>query len=120
MNGRRQALGRRGEDEAARYLVERGYVILERNFRRPVGEIDIIARHGGTLVFVEVRARSTDDFGLPQESVDRRKKSRLRRAAACYLADRGGAGGPLRFDVLALKFDARGKLVHLEHIENAF
>ncbi|WP_194174867.1 YraN family protein [Desulfofundulus thermobenzoicus] len=116
----RKTLGRRGEDDASRYLVSKGYRLVQRNFRCPAGEIDIIALDGRTMVFVEVRCRSTDSFGLPQESVGRQKQAKLRLAARHYLAAAGGHIGPLRFDVLALKYGPGQRLERLEHIRNAF
>jgi putative endonuclease len=117
---RRKARGRKGEEEAARYLAGQGYCLLERNFRCPHGEMDIIALDGRTLVFVEVRSRATDNFGLPQESVGRQKQARLRRVARYYLAASGGHRGPVRFDVLAIKYGLNGRVEFLEHIKNAF
>ena len=120
MTLRRQALGRRGEEEAARYLAGLGYRVVERNFRCPEGEIDLIVLDGSVLVFVEVRSRSTDTFGLPQESVTGRKQKKVRRVAGHYLSLSGGHRGPLRFDVLAVKLGRTGELEGLEHIKNAF
>ncbi|MBR5997800.1 MAG: YraN family protein, partial [Deltaproteobacteria bacterium] len=85
MTGARQALGRWGEDLAAAYLQQRGMVILERNFRGKRGEVDIIARDGGDLVFVEVKTRRSDTFGTPQEAVNRRKQMQILHVAEIYL-----------------------------------
>lgn len=120
MTVRRQALGRRGEEEVVRYLTGQGYRLVKRNFCCPAGEIDIIAMDGKTLVFVEVRSRSSENFGLPQESVNWRKQAKLRLVARHYLAIIGGYRGQVRFDVLALKYGSRGRLEHLKHIQNAF
>ncbi len=116
----RKIQGRKGEDDAARYLTERGYQLLKRNFRCPYGEVDIIALDGPVLVFVEVRSRSTENYGLPQESITEEKRSRLRRTARYYLAASGGHRGPVRFDVLAIKYKRNGQMEFLEHIKNAF
>lgn len=98
----RQLLGRRGEDLAVAELGRRGYAILERRFRTRHGEIDIVAEHEGTLVFVEVKARAGAEFGTAAEAVTRRKQLQLAAMAAEYLARKGGAGRPCRFDVVAI------------------
>jgi putative endonuclease len=101
------------ERRAAHYLERRGYGILERNLRTPVGEIDLVAVDRGTLVFVEVKARGSGEWGLAREFVDRRKQRRLMRAASLYAAQRG-FDQPMRFDVVAFEGAA------MEHIEAAF
>jgi putative endonuclease len=118
--GPRAERGRKGEEEAAAYLARCGYEIVARNYRCPWGEVDIIAREGGTLVFVEVRSRTSLAFGLPEESVDARKRARLRRAARHYLYSCGGPGGGCRFDVVALLWDPRGGIRELRHFKNAW
>jgi putative endonuclease len=95
--------GRRAEALAAAFLAARGLAIVERNFRCRRGEIDIIARDGETLVFVEVRLRSRSDFGGAAASITPVKRARITAAAALYLA-RLGRSPPCRFD--ALLFDA--------------
>jgi len=99
----RQRLGRAGEASAARFLESRGFRIIARNVRADRVEIDLVARRGALLVFVEVKSRSSDRHGSPAEAVDRRKQQRLRRGARAWLAS-----GPaiargyrrLRFDVV--------------------
>ena len=81
----RQSLGKRGEDLACAELEKRGYVIVDRRFRTRCGELDIVARDGGVLVFVEVKARSGGNFGTPFESVTWQKRQRLSQMAASYL-----------------------------------
>ncbi len=103
-------LGRRGEEAAARHLEARGYRLLERGFRSRAGEIDIVAEDRGTLVFVEVKARSSLACGRPSEAVGWRKRAHLLRAASLYLLDRGGADRPCRFDVVEVVEDAVGRL----------
>jgi len=98
----RQALGRIGEDLAAGALVARGYAILERRFTTEHGDIDIIAEDAGTLVFVEVRARATAEFGNAAESVTDAKKRQVARLAREYLALRQITNRPCRFDVVAI------------------
>lgn len=98
----RQLLGRVGEEIAARALLARGYAIVERRYRTEYGEIDIVAEDGETLVFVEVRARATAEFGTAAESVTEGKKRKVSRMAADYLARRHVADRPCRFDVVAI------------------
>ena len=101
----RQAFGMSGEDLAAAELARRGYAILERRYRTRFGEIDIIARDGPALVFVEVKARATRAFGGAAAAVTPIKQRRVRQMAVDYLARRRLAGSPCRFDVVAIDFD---------------
>ena len=99
-----KALGAQGEDLAVRFLKKKGFKIIERNFHCPAGEIDLVAREGDTLVFVEIKARSSSDFGLPQDAVDRFKQQKIIQAARTYLAQhRLGEEIPARFDVVAIR-----------------
>ena len=98
----RQQLGIRGEDLAVAELTARGYAILERRYRTRYGEIDVIAADGETIVFVEVRARATAEFGTAAESVTRAKQRQLASMAVDYLARRRLASRPCRFDVVAI------------------
>jgi putative endonuclease len=99
----RQEAGARAEEVAARFLAAQGLEIIARNFRTRLGEIDVVARDGGTLVFVEVRLRTREDFGGALESIDERKQSRIARAANGYLGARGGREPPCRFDVITVE-----------------
>jgi putative endonuclease len=100
---RRQQLGRRAEQLAAEFLAAQGLEILERNYRRRLGELDIIARTKGVLVIAEVRTRSSDAFGGAAASVNRGKQRRIVRAAAQLLQERPDlARLPVRFDVLVV------------------
>jgi putative endonuclease len=95
--------GRGAEDAAARYLEARGLTVLARNYRTRAGELDLVAREGRCLVFVEVRARRSGAFGTPAETVGARKRARLVAAAAHYLqASAGAHPPPCRFDVLSV------------------
>ncbi|HXX57941.1 MAG TPA: YraN family protein [Thermodesulfovibrionales bacterium] len=109
--------GIKGEELAVRFLRKKGYRILRKNFRSPVGEIDIIAEEGKTIVFVEVKTRTDDSFGHPFEAVDTRKKEKLRRAALSYLKQ-CKEELPSRFDVLSIEMD--GGKSRIEHIIDAF
>ncbi|MCR4398384.1 MAG: YraN family protein [Firmicutes bacterium] len=116
-----RAVGRAGEDAAAEELTRRGYVILERNWRCRFGEIDMVAEHRGTLVFVEVKSRGSVRFGSGAEAVDARKQRRLVRLARAYLCGRGRAGldTPCRFDVVAVDMSRPGR-PGIDVIEDAF
>lgn len=120
MTRKRQVLGRTGEEIAARYLQKLGYTIIQRNFSCRLGELDIVARDGRALVIVEVRTRSSNIFGMAQESVVYRKQAKVRQVAMYYLKSSSYGDVPVRFDVLAIKLGSDNKLEHLEHIKNAF
>lgn len=115
----RRALGRQGEDLAARHLRRLGYSILERNVRTALGEIDLIARQGDLLIFVEVKTKKTGAFTPPELSVDRRKQRKLASLALEYLARKGGERWGCRFDVVAVTLPPGGRPEVL-HIRDAF
>ncbi len=98
----RQTLGKLGEDLACAELERRGYAVLARRYRTRTGEIDIVARDGDTLVFVEVKARADEACGQPGEAVTPSKQRRLARMALDYLARLPAAPGPCRFDVVGV------------------
>jgi len=104
----RQALGISGEDLACAELRRRGYEILERRYRTRFGEIDIIAKDGDTVVFVEVKARLTDDFGGAAAAVTAWKQRRIAAMAVDYLARRRLHDCPCRFDVVAVDIEEAG------------
>ncbi|MCL1805235.1 MAG: ribonuclease HII [Clostridiales bacterium] len=116
----RKIMGRQAEDAAAAWLAAGGMRILERNYRCRIGEVDIIGQMGGVLVFVEVRSRSRVDRGLPAESVDYRKRQKLRRVAAWYLQERGRGDSPCRFDVLSLLYGENRSAAQIQWIKDAF
>ena len=118
MTERRQALGKYGEDLACRELERRGYAILERRYRCRAGEIDVIARHGETLVFVEVKAREDAEFGDGADAITRWKQRHLVLAATDYLVRHGGLEQRCRFDVVAIRLD--GGRPAIDVYENAF
>ena len=97
-----QEAGSRAEEIAARFLAENGLAIVARNFRTRMGEIDVIARDGATLVFVEVRLRTREDYGGALESIDAAKRRRVVAAANGYLATLGREP-PCRFDVVTVE-----------------
>lgn len=120
MTEKRRQRGLLGENAAVFFLKEKGYIILERNFSCNLGEIDLIARDGGTFVFVEVKTRTSLAFGAPQESVDQRKQYRLSRLASYYVNRYNLGGQACRFDVIAVMLDREDKVISIEHIKNAF
>jgi len=101
--------GKKGEELAAKHLARQGYKILERNYRTPVGEIDIVAMDGGVLVFVEVKSRRDDSFGAPELAVNHHKQRQMTRAALSYLVHTRRSGDPCRFDVVGICALAGGK-----------
>ena len=107
-NDPRQALGISGEDLACAELQRRGYAIVERRYRTRLGEIDIIARDGTTIVFVEVKARQTDEFGGAAAAVTAWKQRRIARMARDYLLRERVHECPCRFDVVAIDFERAG------------
>ena len=117
---RDKSLGAFGEDLAARFLESRGYKILERNFKVKWGEMDIIAQDRGTICFVEVKLRTSDHFGLPQEAVEIRKRRKLARVAQGYLKIKFRTDQrKSRFDVVAICRDSEGNYSP-ELFQNAF
>ena len=113
-----KALGRLGENLAARALAARGYCIRERNWRCPTGEMDIVAEDGDVLAFVEVKTRRGRAFGTPEESITPAKRARLIELAARYVQEREWAGD-WRIDVVAVELTPGGKLLRVEILQNA-
>jgi putative endonuclease len=118
MSQSRVVLGKIGEDLACRELTRRGYEILARRYRRRGGELDVVARDGRTIVFVEVKARESLDFGAGGEAVTALKRRRMAAVALDYLARNHLTECPCRFDVVAL--DLRGAEPAIEVYQNAF
>ena len=118
MSQRRIALGKTGEDLACRELERRGYAIIALRYRRRGGEVDIIARDGPTLVFVEVKARDSHAFGEAAEAVTWWKQRRIVRLASEYVMRHHESDTPCRFDVVSIQFDD-GRPV-IEVFQNAF
>lgn len=110
--------GKRGEDIAVAYLKSKGYRILQRNYKCLFGEIDIVAKDGNTVVFVEVKSRKSEDFGDPQTAVGWEKKKKISRVSLKYLDEKHLYPCDARFDVVAIKMLPAGNKVEL--IQNAF
>lgn len=117
MADERHELGRSGERAAEAHLRAQGYTIVERNFRCPLGEVDLVALHRRTVVFVEVKTRRSA-AAAPAGAVDARKQRQMRRAAEWYLGQRRLHDHPVRFDVVAVWHD--GDRVRCEVLQNAF
>lgn len=117
MNLFQKNLGQEGEDRAARYLAKQGYRILERNYRTRVGEIDLIVLHQGTVVFVEVKTRTSDAYSAPELAVTPQKQRRMIKAALGYIKHRKFHQVPCRFDVVAISATTEKEV---ELIQNAF
>jgi len=113
-------LGAIGEDAAMRVLRRRGYRIRDRNLRCPMGELDLVAEDGGTLVFLEVKTRSTSDYGGPFEAISPLKRRRLQRLAVYYLATRRLMDRPCRFDAVSVSVDPAGRIRGVEVLVDAF
>ncbi|WFB07168.1 YraN family protein [Streptomyces sp. LX-29] len=115
----RRALGRYGEDLAARRLTEAGMTVLARNWRCREGELDIVAREGDTLVVCEVKTRRSHGYEHPMEALTHGKRERLRRLAECWLQRRGGAPPDgVRIDLVGVVLPDRGAPV-VEHVRGA-
>jgi putative endonuclease len=117
---RHQSLGQRGERAAGRYLRKLGYKIVGRSERGRLGELDLVAVDGRTIVFVEVKTRSSHDAGHPAEAVDAEKQRRLTRLALAYLKRHELLEFAARFDVLAVTWPDGARQPTIDHIRNAF
>lgn len=114
MGNYRKDFGKHGEDQAVKYLKKNGYQIIERNFRNKLGEIDIIAREGDVVSFIEVKSRNSEQFGSALEAINKRKMRKLSQVALTYIKLHSLEDAMCRFDVLALS-DSK-----IDLIKNAF
>lgn len=110
------ALGKRGEDLAHRYLRSSGYTVVARNYRPAGGEVeaDIVARQGDTIVFVEVKARASADFGTPDRAIGTDKQKNIVRAARAYVTRAGIEWNQVRFDVISIVFTEPPSVTHMK------
>jgi putative endonuclease len=115
----RQEVGKLGEKAAQKFLKKQGYRIRETGFRCRHGEIDIVAQKKDWLVFVEVRTKSSLEFGTPEESITQDKKERLIASALTYTSTHQDLPPLWRIDVVAIELDDKGKTRRIGHIENA-
>ena len=116
---KRHHIGAWGEEIASQYLEANGYQILARNWRTQEGEVDLVTQDGETIVFVEVKTRTSKDFGWPEESVTAVKRRRLQRAALAYLVDQNLSDILWRIDVIAIDRTSSGTVERLEHYIDA-
>ena len=112
------ARGRTGEQVAAAFLSQRGYRVLAKNQRTPLGELDLICRYRSEVVVVEVKARCADDYGTALEAIGPRKAGRLRGAALWWLSTRGMFPCPIRFDAVVVRLDGQGLPCSLRHVKD--
>ena len=117
MDRYKQTFGAKGERLALRFLCQRGYKIIARNFSCRFGEIDIIARQGKVTVFIEVKTRSSCEFGLPEDSIRAKKMKHLLRCAQSYIKNHADPEEDFRFDVVSIVL---GDTVQIHLIKNAF
>ena len=113
-------LGRKGESAAVQLLKDSGYRILDRNVRARFGEIDLVAKEGNILCFVEIKARTGLQFGWPEEAVNFKKRWQLGRLANWYLQAHRLDSVPVRFDVVSILLDSDGKPTRTRLIKSAF
>lgn len=114
----RKALGTEGEKAAEKFLRLQRYTIVERNYRCPLGEVDLVALDGETVVFVEVKTRTQPGFGSPFDAVDRRKQGQIVRAAKYFIAEHKLHDREARFDVVGVWWE--GDRISCELVKNAF
>ena len=119
MTQQRRRLGQQGEQLAVERLASLGYEIVDRNYRCPAGELDVVARQAGSWVFVEVRTRRSRSFGTPEESLTSRKRAHLIAAAQHYLQAHAALDSDWRIDAVAIVFSTNGGLERFDIIENA-
>ena len=109
-------IGDFGENIASRYLVEKGYDIIKRNYRVKAGEVDIIAMYSGVLVFIEVKTRKNSDFAYARESVNIRKQSPIRNVARSFISENYISYESMRFDVIEIYTDNK----YIQHFKDTF
>lgn len=113
-------LGKLGEDIAEKYIFNQGYAILQRNFRAKIGEIDIVAKDGKYVVFIEVKTRRNISFGYPREAVDKNKQTKIKDVANIYLLRNKKYGSHIRFDVVEVMLDFNNDVKSIVLLRNAF
>lgn len=116
---RKQSVGKKGEEVARAFLQSRGYKLEAVNYRTPAGEIDIVARDKAIMVFVEVKTRKSQTFGLPYEAVNLHKQKKIRQVAMQYLAEKAVKCRGIRFDVISILISSADNY-QIDHLENAF
>jgi len=114
------SLGKWGEDLACSYLLKNGYIILQRNYRCRFGEIDIIANKSSELIFIEVKTRTSIEYGYPSEAITYKKQMRYNKLAMCYLKETGRKSVSCRFDIIEVLVNRNKNTIFINHIQDAF
>jgi len=117
-SARRQSLGHHGESVAAEFLEKKGYTILERNWRTPYGEIDLIAMEKNVVTFVEVKTRASSSLGPPEISITPRKEEHMRNAAEYFIQQHPELVNDWRIDAITIQIQADGSPPLIDHFEN--
>ncbi len=120
MRNKMDNLGKFGEEVASKYLKTKGYKIRERNYRTSLGEIDIIGEYKSEIIFVEVKTRSSEQFGLLEEAVNLSKQKKMIKNALGYLTRYHLGKSNTRFDVILISISDHRKVNSIKHIKNAF
>ncbi len=115
----KRLLGQEVEEKATEYLKNQDYEIIDRNFQCKIGEIDIIARQGKTIIFIEVKSKTGSGFGSPEEMVTERKQHKIIRTAEYYLKQKEQEDTSWRIDVIAVELGIKGEIKRIELIKNA-
>lgn len=110
-------IGKLGEEIARKYLENKGFEILTQNYRTKYGEIDLVSKDKNELVFIEVRTKTKEDFGMPEETLNRKKIAKLKRNALFY-TNRISWKGPFRLDALCLVLDEKNQPTRIDHYQN--
>ena len=110
--------GRLGEDIARKYLEQKGYIIIDQNYKNKYAEIDLIAQDGDGLVFVEVKTRTGEQFGMPEQSINRDKMLRLIRNARAYMAIKNQNNMNYRIDAVCIVLDRNKEIERIDHYQN--
>ncbi|MEA1939524.1 MAG: YraN family protein [Candidatus Caldatribacteriota bacterium] len=113
-------LGKTGEKTALKYLLAKGYKILEKNYRNFLGEIDIISKFRDDIIFIEVKTRSSHKYGYPEESINLAKQKKIIKIALGYLSEKRFKKNNYRFDVILINVFINNNIDKIRHIENAF
>ena len=113
-------LGKTGETIASEYLMKNGYIILEKNYRNFLGEIDIIVKHKNEVIFIEVKTRKSNQYGYPEETIHLAKQKKIIKTASGYITGKMLKGKNYRFDVVLIYFSKNNNIEKIRHIENAF
>lgn len=117
IKNQRLAIGKLGEDIARKYLEDKGLKIIDQNYRTKYGEIDLVGKAQNELVFIEVRTKTGEDFGTPEETINRKKIAKLERNAISY-TNKIGWKGAFRLDALCLVLDEKNQPTRIDHYQN--